>query len=108
METLIETEVGAIKVETHPEIGPVIHIDIYKWTPSAKRAAMETFKSFLKRCDEIALKSLFAAVEDTNVKLQKFALLFGFRPTEAMLVREGAVYRVWAISTEKKDGNSSR
>ena len=47
MFTAYEDEIGAIKLQKHPEVGLVIHIDIYKWTRDTYIQSLRIFNDFM-------------------------------------------------------------
>lgn len=103
MQTLIETDVGTIKGETHPELGLVIHVDIDQWDVGAMRKAQDVFDEFVRTCQQHQLPAIFAGIPNDDLKNEKFALMFGFEKTEHLLQHPDGEYSlvVWMYPLEE-------
>ena len=95
--TLVETKVGRIRAETHPELGIFLHVDIYEWNREAVLEAEKTFEVLVENCRRKGIEKIFASIPDSDPKNEKFAALFGFMPTELRLNTDDGQYvgTVW-------------
>jgi hypothetical protein len=82
MNIIIDTPALQVGIEDHPQVGVVIHATVHKWSHTLYKVYKEIFNDIIL---ETALKNVgcvTAPIADSNTKLQKFAVMFGFTPTE--------------------------
>jgi hypothetical protein len=98
MVTLVDNEIGCIKGETHPELGLVVHVDIYKWDKESFKQAQKIWMDFVDMCQHKGIETIFAGIPKTDKKNEQFALMFGFEPTDFDLANTEGEYlmSLWA------------
>ena len=95
--TAVKNKIGQIDMEFHPDLGIVVHIDIFDWTASNFRKSYKIWKKFMEDLDEKGFDTVCAGIKPDNYKLHHFASMYGFRKTEGILIDPDTKkeYQVW-------------
>ena len=103
MLTMFESDVGRIRGEVNPDLGLVVHVDIYKWDPESFEQAQQEFDFFVGECKANNVPALFAGIPKTDKKNQKFATMFGFEETDRIFLDAEGKYlqTVWIYPIEE-------
>ncbi len=102
MRTVYKDDVGSLLVEEYPEIGLVLHVDIYKWGIKAFRHSEGVFDSFLLSLAEFDIKEIHSLISLDDRKLQKFAAAFGFMRTGKQMIlidNPESRHELWKVTT---------
>lgn len=91
----VKNDIGEIKMEFHPDLGIVIHVDIFDWTKDNFRKSYKIWLQFMKDLLEKGFDTVCAAIPADDRKNQRFAQMYGFKKTEGVLTKDGTLYDVW-------------
>ena len=75
--TLLKHEWGELFLEKF-ERKPMIHCYVYHWSPSAYKLFKQIWTHVLGGFKQHGENFVYAAVKPDDVKLQKFAMIYGF------------------------------
>ena len=96
---MYEDDVGRIRVEMHDTLGPIVHIDIFNWSKENYVSSMRTFSIFMEEMHKKGFDTVYSGIPSHDLRLQKFALMYGFEQTNGLLTKEkeaGSLqYEVW-------------
>lgn len=95
--TALKNNIGRIQMEMHPDLGIIVHIDIFDWTKDNFRKSYKIWQKFMRDLDEHGFDTVCAAIQPDDDKLKHFAEMYGFKPTEGKLLLPdtGIEYDVW-------------
>jgi len=102
MHTIYEDEVGRLRLEEHPELGLVLHADIYKWSKEAFKHSERVFDDVLLSLANKGVTQLYSAIPISDRKNQKFAAAYGFIRTGQQMIKANdpeAKYDLWLVET---------
>lgn len=97
---IMETDLGCFTYEIHPQVGVLMHADVYKWSKESFLEMLGLYRAFLNELKQHGITYVCAAVPEDDVKLQKFCRMMGFQESEHGLLLDQDYYCVWAMSTE--------
>ena len=93
--SVLKNNIGCIQMEMHPDLGIVIHIDIFEWSKDNFRKSYKMWLKFMRDLDEKGFDTVCAAIPTDDDKNKHFAEMYGFKPTEGKLTKNGMSFDIW-------------
>lgn len=94
--TAVKNNIGQIELEFHPDLGIMVHIDIFEWTVSNFRQSIKIWKTFMEELDTQGFDIVCAAIPADDTKNKRFAALYGFKPTTVKLTKDKVLLDIWS------------